>query len=235
MHRSIQDVHSNQKLRFQSAQQVFNEIYQTNTWGDSDSRSGPGSNRLQTELIRNKLPGLFGELEIQSLLDIPCGDFHWMKDVDLNNIDYLGADIVSELIQDNRNRFGKSRNAVRFETLDLMSSSLPRVDLIFCRDCLVHLSFKDIFRALQNICDSGSKFLLTTTFTDRLINADIITGQWRVLNLQRLPFELPLPVRTIKERCSEGDGCYQDKSLGLWEIDAIKTCLANNSWLGDPS
>jgi hypothetical protein len=39
------------------------------------------------------------------LLDIPCGDFNWMKLLNLG-VDYIGADIVGELIAENRRRFG---------------------------------------------------------------------------------------------------------------------------------
>jgi hypothetical protein len=41
--------------------------------------------------------------------------------------------------------------------MDLLVHPLPKVDLILCRG-LVHFSFDDIFRALQNLCASGSRF-----------------------------------------------------------------------------
>lgn len=31
---------------------------------------------------------------IKSILDIPCGDFSWMKKIELDGIEYIGADIV---------------------------------------------------------------------------------------------------------------------------------------------
>jgi hypothetical protein len=96
-----------------------------------------------------------------------------------------------------------------------------KVDLILCRDLLVHLSFHDIKSALSNIFESGSRFVLTTTFPTRDINRDIETGQWRPLNLQRPPFSFPPPIRLITERCTELGGQWADKCLGLWEVDAI--------------
>ena len=39
------------------------------------------------------------------MLDIPCGDFYWMKEVDLKDIEYIGADIVDELIKKNNDKF----------------------------------------------------------------------------------------------------------------------------------
>jgi hypothetical protein len=108
--------------------------------------------------------------------DIPCGDFNWISKVDLNNVDYLGSDIVSELIEKNNHNY--SNESIRFRTLDLTADSLPEVDLIFTRDCLVHLSYDDTLKALSSIIESGSKYLLTSSFVDRERNYNIATGEW---------------------------------------------------------
>lgn len=106
--------------------------------------------------------------------------------------------------------------------LDLTRDRLPTVDLVLCRDCLVHLSFAQAQQALANIAASGARYLLTTTFTGRSENADIPTGKWRALNLQRPPFNLPQPLELINERCTEKDGRYADKSLGLWPVADLR-------------
>ncbi len=109
-----------------------------------------------------------------------------MKNVDLSGIKYIGGDIVEELVTQNVKEY--ERKSRRFKKLNLINDELPKVDLVFCRDCLVHLSFDEIFRSLGNIFKSDSKYLLTTTFPEKAKNYDIATGQWRALNL-----ELPLP------------------------------------------
>ena len=210
-------------LKSKDTEQVFTDIYKTNKWRGKDSASGTGSDVHQTRVVSKELPALFNEFEISSMLDIPCGDFHWMKDVDLTNIAYTGTDIVSDLIRNNIEKYRK--DGVYFQKLDLITDSLPTVDLVFCRDCLVHLSFKDMFRALDNVCNSQSKYLLTTTYTKRKINFDIYTGQWRTLNLEIAPFMLPSPIKLIKEGCTEGNGAFSDKTLGLWRINDIRTIL----------
>jgi len=53
---------------------IFTKIYRENFWG-GESRSGLGSDLVQTETIRTSLPKLFKELEIKSLLDIPVVTF----------------------------------------------------------------------------------------------------------------------------------------------------------------
>ena len=166
---------------------------------------------------------MFNDLNISTMLDIPCGDFYWMKNIELSNIDYTGADIVKEMIQNNIDKYGG--DCIRFRHMNLIKGELPKVDLVFCRDCLVHFSFGDIFLALDNVYNSQSEFFLTTTFTGRKENYDIATGDWRPLNLEIAPFMFPKPLRIINEGCKELDGAYEDKSLGLWRIADIGKSL----------
>ena len=63
--------------------------------------------------------------------------------------------------------------------------------------------------------------MLTTTFPDCDENIDIVTGDWRIINLERAPFNFPKPIKMINEKCTEGNGTYSDKSLGLWPIDQL--------------
>jgi hypothetical protein len=104
--------------------------------------------------------------------------------------------------------------------LDITSDTLPAVDLIFCRDCLVHLPLFDIHAALHNFRQSGATWLLTTTFTRRSHNPDILPGSWRPINLQAPPFNLPAPTRLIDELCTERPGGedFSDKHMGLWKL-----------------
>lgn len=203
-----------------SAENVFTKIYKTNAWSGIDSISGRGSEVDQTSEIIRILPTLLKEYEISTLLDIPCGDFNWMKNVNLNGITYIGADIVSDLINKNSETF--QTKDISFIKLNLIADKLPTGDMILCRDCLVHLSFSEIQSALDNICNSGSKYLLTTTFTREEKNRDITTGQWRPLNLEIFPFFLPKPLTTINEGCTEASGKFADKSLGLWRTMDIR-------------
>ena len=200
--------------RGMSREEAFTHIFRHNGWRGVDSRSGGGSDLAQTRRIISELPLLMKDFGIRSMLDLPCGDFYWMRHLDLQGIDYIGGDIVSELISGNK-QF-ESPN-VTFELLDLLSSPLPRVDLIFCRDALVHFSFRDVFAALDNMVRSGSTFLLTTTFPRHRRNYEIRTGAWRTLNLELAPLGLRRPLRVLEEGCTESVR-YADKSLGLWRI-----------------
>lgn len=197
-------------------QDTFSEIHRNNHWKGKESISGAGSSRGQTDILVRGLPEILREFNIQSILDLPCGDFSWMKHLDLPpETSYTGADIVPELIAENEKKYANARR--RFITLDITSDPLPHVDLLFCRDCLVHLSFADIHQALANIRSHDISYLFTTTFPLCETNEDITTGDWRPLNLEAEPFNLPEPTLIISEECTEGEGRYQDKSMALWE------------------
>lgn len=204
---------------FKSLNFRFSNIVNKNLWGSDESSSGAGSILDQTETIRKEIPILIKEMNIKSLLDVPCGDFNWLSQTELDVEAYIGGDIVSDLITLNRNKYqDKTRT---FECMDITKSRPSKVDLILCRDCFVHLSYKDIFSALENFKRSKSKFLLTTTFTNRIKNRNIFSGGWRPLNLELPPFNLPKPVKIINENCSEANGKFSDKSLGLWNLESI--------------
>ena len=105
--------------------------------------------------------------------------------------------------------------------MDLCEGNLPVADVIFVRDCLVHLSNEDAKKALNNIANSGLRYLLTTIFNKRKKNKNIKTGFWRPVNLQLEPFNFPEPELIINEEFSGRFGKNSDKSLGLWKIDNL--------------
>jgi 2-polyprenyl-3-methyl-5-hydroxy-6-metoxy-1,4-benzoquinol methylase len=199
---------------------VFTDIYQRNLWGCAESMSGVGSSMERAAAFRDELIALLRELHVAVLLDAPCGDFNWMQSVAENVHSYIGIDIVDELIASNQKRYASNR--VQFVCADLTADTLPKADLILCRDCLVHFSFDDVWRGLRNFKRTGSRYLLSTTFQNRERNFEIATGDWRPLNLQAPPFGLPPPVRAIDEKCLHTGGIYSDKRLALWELDSLK-------------
>lgn len=200
----------------QNAKDKFTFIYESNFWAGDSSVSGEGSDDLQTAQIKIHLPKLLEQYNIKTMLDLPCGDFNWMKDVDLNLDKYIGGDIVEEIVELNNQKYSNPDR--EFRVLNLIEDKLPKTDLLFCRDCLVHLSFEDIFKSIANIKKCGIKYLMTTTFPECQENKNITTGDWRIINLELSPFNFPKPLYLLNENCTEGEGTYKDKSLGLWEV-----------------
>ncbi|MDP8980445.1 MAG: class I SAM-dependent methyltransferase [Acidobacteriota bacterium] len=201
-----------------STQEIFTQIYLTNAWGERESVSGPGSSETRTRLLRPRLTALVRDLGVRSLLDLPCGDFNWMRFTELPGVDYIGADIVPQLVHGNLSRHaGPGR---RFMQLDMLRDPLPKADLILCRDGLVHFSFRDIAIALRAMQESRSTYLLATTFTDHAANEDIATGEWRPLNLELSPFCFPPPLRVVEDG-PRADGTWADKILSLYRLDDL--------------
>ncbi|WP_128926458.1 class I SAM-dependent methyltransferase [Bradyrhizobium guangxiense] len=198
----------------------FERIERTNLWGAVSSVSGLGSEDTATAAIRDALPPLLQRLGVRSLLDAPCGDAGWIGLLKLD-LDYIGIDIVPALIEANNRRVADGELAGRFLVADITRDALPHADLILCRDCLVHLSFQNIARVTARFRESGAQFLLATTFPEVEDNHDCEDGDWRALNMTRAPFDWPAPRELIDERCEEGDGGWRDKSLGLWQLDAL--------------
>jgi hypothetical protein len=203
-----------------SLYEKFSEIYSRNLFGGKESRSGEGSNMIQSERIRREIPMLLQKFGIRTFIDAPCGDWFWMKETNIGVKQCTGVDIVKDLIDRNRQMYGNE--STNFICLNIVEDQLPQADLIFCRDCLVHLTFNDAHKVISNFKRSQSTYLLTTTFTDRVDNIDLVGNNfWRPLNLELSPFNFPKPLELINEKCTECHGHYTDKSLGLWLLDQI--------------
>ncbi len=191
-----------------SPQQRFRRIYRQNHWGSAESVSGPGSELATTEKLRDAVVTLIKERAIKSIVDVPCGDFNWMRYV-VDGVDYTGIDIVPELIGDLQQRYSSGKT--RFEVGDLIKGVLPKADLVICRDCFIHLSFADTISALATIRRSNSTYLLTNSYPAIEVNHDIVTGRFRLMNLSRAPYRLPPPLLKITEN-------EPGKEIWLWKI-----------------
>ena len=195
---------------------AFTRHWERRDWDEPETVSGRGSSLQSTAAIRRELPRLFAELGVRSVVDAGCGDFHWFSTLPVELDSYLGIEVVEGLAAANQERYGDRRR--RFTSLDVIRDPLPSADLILCRDCLVHLKNHQVSAALRNFRRSGSRFLLTTTFTGAHPNADVPLGGWRPLNLELPPFELGPPLEVISEAESVEDSRYADKSLALWAL-----------------
>jgi hypothetical protein len=206
---------------------AFRYAYEHNLWRSPESRSGTGSSRAQTRAIAQALPALCRRHTVGSLLDVPCGIADWMVRVHLPGVRYIGGDIVPDIVREAARRYGTTDR--RYLVIDLTRSPLPSADLLLCRDCLVHLSYRDIVSAIVNIRRSDIAYVLTTTFTTEPAFRDIVTGDWRPLNLEAPPFSFPAPTELLYEECTEHDGAFADKALGLWRVRDLPTLPARLS------
>jgi hypothetical protein len=200
--------------------QRFRRIHDTNLWGATASTSGLGSELDATAVLRAELPRLFRKFGVTSLLDAPCGDAGWISKADLG-VRYVGVDIVPSLVESLQARAASGQIKGEYLLADVTRDMLPRCDAILCRDCLVHLSFANIDRAIANFRASGATWLIATTFPDWQTNADCEDGDWRALTFERAPFDWGQPVELLNENCQEACGGWRDKSLGVWQLAQI--------------
>ena len=200
-------------LRADGLGERFAAIYRNRVWlngRSSGSLSGLGSELGATNSIRQHLPRLFRDLDVKTLLDIGCGDFNWLQAVPLD-CDYVGIDVVGRVIELDTRDFGSPRRV--FHALDATRDALPPADTALCREVLFHLSFDDIRALIRNVARSGVTTLIATNDANTAINSDILSGDFRMLNLRRPPFRFPRP-----GVCIPDDGVSPGRVLAVWRI-----------------
>jgi hypothetical protein len=188
--------------------QVFTSIYKSNHWvqiddnltTDSISVSGHGSNintnqffnlqKIFTKIIVNK--------KINSVLDIPCGDFLWFYEIIKDkNIDYFGVDIVKELIEANRIKYqNKNFSFINHDIVNF--DTYRKFDLILIRDLFIHIQNSDIKKIIQNIEKMDFRYIALNSYNNK-VNDDVIVGKHRKVNLLIEPFNLNQPLEYFKD------------------------------------
>jgi len=222
-----------------SLKETFQDVYTNWRFGGwPESKSGPGSTMEETDIIRQQIKQLVKDKEIKSVVDVPCGDFNWMKDIVYSFEKYTGCDIVPEMIQDNQ-KFANS--IISFKELDLTQDNIeiPEGDLLIVRDVLGHLPLEGGQKAIANILKSKCKYLLTTTWYslndpnythENKDNTVTVEANWDrgaaafyPVCLHSAPFNFPKPEFYIEEK-PKVDG-YDNgvrKGLAFYELDKLR-------------
>jgi hypothetical protein len=215
--------HEKMLFRIATKEKIFASIWRNNYWGSDESLSGPGSTLEYTVEIRGKLPSMFDMMGIKSIFDAPCGDMHWMQALlKETNFNYLGGDIVAELISKNKIHFTSPR--VDFIKFDITADKFPDVDVWLCRSVFYHLSNYDIYQAIEQFCASNIKYILTTNHITDIghVNKDIATGDWRLLDLTLPPFNFSSnPLWQVNDYVAP----HPPATLTLWTKEQIEEIL----------
>jgi SAM-dependent methyltransferase len=128
---------------------------------------------------------------VQTVVDAGCGDWQFSRLVDWHAVRYIGLDVVPEVVDANRAAYGTP--GIEFVCDDIRHATLPRGDLLICKDVLQHWDVASIRRFLANNLHRYRYALVTNDVAsvhwpaDRL-NAEIPIGHWRTLDLERPPF-----------------------------------------------
>lgn len=203
------------------SESVFETIFRANYWGSQESVSGPGSELKRTERYRKQLIHFLRDRQVKSLFDAPCGDLNWMAEVlSAVSVDYIGGDISPAVIDNAKEK----RPGLDLRRFDICLDSFPDVDVWHCRDALFHLSFHDVWAALENVSRSDIQLVMLTTHRARYLkNLDIATGGWRYLDLERAPFNLPRASQYLEDT-QPGEF---PRAVGVWPIEDIRGAVAS--------
>ena len=150
-----------------TAAEVFSETYARGRWGGRPGEfySGSGSDernigRYCALIVETaaRLPGR------PTIVDLGCGDFRVGRRIASPNVDYVGVDVVPELVARNQTLFGSDR--VRFLCADIASDALPEGDICLLREVLQHLSNGQILRVLEQVRQYERVFITEHTADD---------------------------------------------------------------------
>jgi SAM-dependent methyltransferase len=134
-----------------SRPEVFERIYRTNAWGGTrgEHHSGRGSDDRFGVPYAWAVRDLLHSVRARSVVDLGCGDFRIGALLTSERWTYTGVEIVDEVVQANRRRFGSDR--VSFVQADICEGGLPPADVCLVRQVLQHLTNDDIERALPSL------------------------------------------------------------------------------------
>lgn len=195
----------------------FTKIFTSNAWGSLETPSGPGSTLQACAPIIVKLPFWLDLHSVRSIVDLGCGDFHWMSQVDLGEIEYDGYDIVKEAVQA-ASKYTASN--IAFHHADVLDLQIPRVDLVLCKDLLIHLPDSDVLKILQAIQSSGSRLLASTSSPgwENRFRVGMKAGEFSPIDLEGQPFLLPPAIDAVEVPHGKGN---PRKFLALFDLHGI--------------
>lgn len=180
--------------------EVFTQIYETGEWdrdsstgnqkNDAKETSGTGSSIDNALIYVEYLKDFFKKKQIKSVVDLGCGDWQISRHIDWKGIEYSGVDVVEYIIERNKKLYGAKN--ITFIKADGTEFSLPKADVLICKDVLQHLTFKDILSFITQL--KKYKYCIIVNDVDPTTltceNVDMPRGYYRPIDLTKAPFFL---------------------------------------------
>lgn len=204
---------------------------------DPDSLSGPGSRPdVAQPFVEFFLRWLGNHSDIKSIVEASAGHWPsgWQRHVQWPALDYVGIDLLPEIIKADKKmvqelgskKFGfKSMKFVRGDMLK--DETLPKADLFFTKDTLIHFPNKFITQFLQQTalsCPPKYRYVMFVhDFRPRndWNNSDIKKfGDFHGFNLQNPPFSVP--VDTVFEWRFQGEARPHPRLVQV--LDTSRIC-----------
>jgi hypothetical protein len=209
----------------QTVEAVFTKIYREGKWAPreaSNPRFHSGSGSATASIVRPYIDAIASELQAlpqkPRLVDLGCGDFAVGRQLVPHCAEYIGVDVVPELIAHLRTSVKESR--VSFVCLDITSAvDLPDGDVCLIRQVLQHLSNAQIAKVIPKL-GKYSRVYVTEHFPadsravvpnrDKVHGADIRLYDNSAVYLDEAPFFVPSArLRLIAEtRCEDFGELY---------------------------
>jgi hypothetical protein len=156
------------------------QIYEKNLWGGNSTEFYSGEGSHLTNIIQPYIEAVSIFLksfeEPIKVCDLGCGDFNVGKELVSLTKNYVGVDIVPELISRNQRLFQNEN--LSFICLDLAVDDLPMGDCALVRQVLQHLSNDEVKKILQKL--TNYKYVIITEHLpmgEFIPNKDKISGQ----------------------------------------------------------
>lgn len=174
-----------------------------------ESLCGSGSWKKQARDARDFIQEKIIEHRFETIIDLGCGDWNWMEEIDFQGAQYLGIDCDEQMIRDNSSKYGSDQ--IRFQVGDIFSIDLPEVDLVICRDVLFHVRQELSSSLIEKLKARDRLFFISTSFNRQPSNQEPRQyckiedwGYYRI-NLLTEPFNLKDNlVDSREEKTSQG-------------------------------
>lgn len=132
--------------------------------------SGVGSRGETLELKKTLLKHLTYGIEIDTVVDVGCGDLELMKDMPFKN--YLGLDVSEEAVKIGREK----RPDWTFKAIPITDESIEAADITMCFDVLIHQSDPVLFtRIVENLVVKAKKRIIIGAYNEEPSFSSTIT------------------------------------------------------------
>jgi len=164
---------------------------------------GQGSTLTNTAAMRVALQEWLYKYGVDVMVDAGCGDFNWVKQLNLGGITYYGYDIVD-----------RKRRDLPFAVKDVITESFPPCDLVVCKDVFIHWTNEMIMDAIANFRKYTNYMFAESTPGISNDGRPEQAGGFARVNLEGLPFNLGPPMEKIKDKKFR-------RYYGWWDITLL--------------
>jgi hypothetical protein len=172
---------------------------------NQESASGTGSTIKIAKHTIELINYTINNYNIKNIADFGCGDWNWMRKVNLEKVNYIGYDASEDLIKENNIKYSKKN--IKFEQKDITKIFPCNVDLVIARDVLFHIENNLVSKILNNLKKANVKYLITTTFpkteTNKKLNlyskAKDLGWGFREINIEKEPFNIKNKIKCKKD------------------------------------